>query len=201
MAYPQRYVLDPSIIGTADAEKAQGRVQVRRDRPRHAGGDDRSSSAGAVIWATGWKPYDAAKIQPYGYDRFRQRHHQRRVRAPGRSARPHRRQNHAPLRRQGGEEHRVHPVRRLARREPSAPLLAHLLHGLAQADAIRDARRTAKARAPASQRSITSTSAPSTASRISTLKVQRDPTVKFVKSKVARIAQDAGSGNLDPARR
>lgn len=25
---------------------------------------------GAVVWATGWKPYDAAKIQPYGYDRF-----------------------------------------------------------------------------------------------------------------------------------
>jgi quinone-modifying oxidoreductase subunit QmoA len=25
---------------------------------------------GAVIWATGWKPYDAAKIQPYGYDRI-----------------------------------------------------------------------------------------------------------------------------------
>ena len=25
---------------------------------------------GAVIWATGWQPYDAAKIQPYGYDRF-----------------------------------------------------------------------------------------------------------------------------------
>jgi quinone-modifying oxidoreductase subunit QmoA len=26
--------------------------------------------AGAIIWATGWKPYDAAKIQPYGYDRY-----------------------------------------------------------------------------------------------------------------------------------
>ena len=25
---------------------------------------------GAIVWATGWKPYDAAKIQPYGYDRF-----------------------------------------------------------------------------------------------------------------------------------
>ena len=25
---------------------------------------------GAVIYATGWRPYDAAKIQPYGYDRF-----------------------------------------------------------------------------------------------------------------------------------
>ena len=24
----------------------------------------------AIIWATGWKPYDAAKIQPYGYDRY-----------------------------------------------------------------------------------------------------------------------------------
>jgi quinone-modifying oxidoreductase subunit QmoA len=23
-----------------------------------------------VIWATGWRPYDANKIQPYGYDRF-----------------------------------------------------------------------------------------------------------------------------------
>jgi quinone-modifying oxidoreductase subunit QmoA len=27
-------------------------------------------NAGAVIWATGWRPYDAAKIQPYGYGRF-----------------------------------------------------------------------------------------------------------------------------------
>ena len=26
--------------------------------------------AAAVIWATGWRPYDAAKIQPYGYGRF-----------------------------------------------------------------------------------------------------------------------------------
>jgi quinone-modifying oxidoreductase, subunit QmoA len=25
---------------------------------------------GAVVWATGWKPYDANKIQPYGYDRY-----------------------------------------------------------------------------------------------------------------------------------
>jgi quinone-modifying oxidoreductase subunit QmoA len=27
-------------------------------------------TVGAIIWATGWKPYDAGKIQPYGYDRF-----------------------------------------------------------------------------------------------------------------------------------
>ena len=27
--------------------------------------------AGAVVWATGWQPYDAAKIQPYGYKRYK----------------------------------------------------------------------------------------------------------------------------------
>ncbi|HEB56344.1 MAG TPA: CoB--CoM heterodisulfide reductase iron-sulfur subunit A family protein, partial [Gammaproteobacteria bacterium] len=29
-----------------------------------------SITVGAIIWATGWQPYDANKIQPYGYDRF-----------------------------------------------------------------------------------------------------------------------------------
>jgi len=26
---------------------------------------------GAIVWATGWHPYDAAKVQPYGYDRYK----------------------------------------------------------------------------------------------------------------------------------
>jgi quinone-modifying oxidoreductase subunit QmoA len=29
-----------------------------------------SFNVGAVVWATGWRPYDAAKIQPYGYGRI-----------------------------------------------------------------------------------------------------------------------------------
>jgi quinone-modifying oxidoreductase subunit QmoA len=69
MAYPQRYVIDPSLIGTAEAEKAQAACK--------AGAIDLAMqeemvelSVGAVIWATGWKPYDAEKIQPYGYGRF-----------------------------------------------------------------------------------------------------------------------------------
>jgi len=69
MAYPQRYVLDPSILGSADAEKAKAACQY--------GAIDLAMQeqtltlpAAAVIWATGWKPYDAAKIQPYGYGRF-----------------------------------------------------------------------------------------------------------------------------------
>jgi quinone-modifying oxidoreductase subunit QmoA len=69
MAYPQRYVLDPSIIGTPDAEKARlackcGAIDLGMKE------QTLTLKAAAVIWATGWQPYDAAKIQPYGYGRF-----------------------------------------------------------------------------------------------------------------------------------
>jgi len=69
MAYPQRYVLDPSIIGTPEAEKAKAACKysaIDLDMKEQT----IQIRAGAVIWATGWQPYDAAKIQPYGYDRF-----------------------------------------------------------------------------------------------------------------------------------
>ncbi len=69
MAYPQRYVIDPRLIGTPEADKARDACKygaVALDM----GEEEIELKAGAVIWATGWKPYDAAKIQPYGYDRF-----------------------------------------------------------------------------------------------------------------------------------
>ncbi|MCB1856846.1 MAG: CoB--CoM heterodisulfide reductase iron-sulfur subunit A family protein [Gammaproteobacteria bacterium] len=69
MAYPQRYVLDPRIIGTEDGNKAKAACKVGAidlEMPE----ETISFKAGAVIWATGWRPYDANKIQPYGYDRF-----------------------------------------------------------------------------------------------------------------------------------
>lgn len=69
MAYPQQYVLDPRIIGTEDASKAKeackyGAIDLDMQE------QTLELTVGAVIWATGWKPYDAAKIQPYGYDRI-----------------------------------------------------------------------------------------------------------------------------------
>jgi len=69
MAYPQRYVLDPSILGTPESEKARaacryGAIDLEMKE------ETITLNAAAVIWATGWKPYDAAKIQPYGYGRF-----------------------------------------------------------------------------------------------------------------------------------
>jgi len=69
LSYPQRYVLDPAVIGTADADKAKeackyGAIDLEMQE------ETLELNVGAVIWSTGWKPYDANKIQPYGYDRF-----------------------------------------------------------------------------------------------------------------------------------
>lgn len=69
MAYPQRYVLAPVIVGTAEGEAAKAACS--------AGAIDLGMqeqifevNVGAIVWATGWRPFDAAKIQPYGYDRI-----------------------------------------------------------------------------------------------------------------------------------
>lgn len=69
MAHPSQYVIDPAIIGTDDAQKAKDACKydaVDLDMEER----EIQFPAGAVVWATGWRPYDAAKIQPYGYDRF-----------------------------------------------------------------------------------------------------------------------------------
>jgi len=69
MAFPQRYVIDPRIIGSEDANKAKAACKYNaidlemQDQTLEL-------KAGAIIWATGWQPFDANKIQPYGYDRF-----------------------------------------------------------------------------------------------------------------------------------
>lgn len=70
MAYPQRYVLDPSIIGTADAEAAKAACKVdaiELDQQT----ETVSLKAGAIVWATGWQPYAAEKITPYRYGEFK----------------------------------------------------------------------------------------------------------------------------------
>ena len=69
LAMPKRYVIDPALIGTDEATKAKEAC------PFNAIDLDMQEEtielkAGAVVWATGWRPFDANKIQPYGYDRF-----------------------------------------------------------------------------------------------------------------------------------
>jgi quinone-modifying oxidoreductase subunit QmoA len=69
MAHPQRYVIDPRVIGTPDAEKAKAACKYGAvDLDMQA--KETTLTVGAIIWATGWRPYDADKIQPYGHDRY-----------------------------------------------------------------------------------------------------------------------------------
>lgn len=65
-AFPMRYVLVPEVIGTEEAEKIKaacpyGAIDLEMQPQQF------DLKVGAVIWATGWKPYDAEKILYYGF--------------------------------------------------------------------------------------------------------------------------------------
>jgi quinone-modifying oxidoreductase subunit QmoA len=192
MAYPQRYVLDPSIIGTADGEKARAACKygaIDLDMRE----ETITLSVGAVIWATGWKPYDAAKIQPYGYDRFPnvitsvefERLADPQGPTRGKLARPS----------DGKEAKNIAFIQCAGSRDEN-----HLRHcsriccmaSLKHTQYVREAYGDGTGKSTIYYIDIRAID------RFEDfyLKVQRDPTVKFVKSKVACIAQDAGSGNL-----
>jgi quinone-modifying oxidoreductase subunit QmoA len=66
-AFPMRYVIDGSIKGTPEAEAVKAacpKGAVDFDQQE----EDFTLNAGAIIWATGWKPYDAGKIEVYSYN-------------------------------------------------------------------------------------------------------------------------------------
>ncbi len=66
LAFPMRYVLDPSVAQGPDGKKAEAACQY--------GAVDLSMQirmfdlkVASVVWATGWTPYDASKIEYYGF--------------------------------------------------------------------------------------------------------------------------------------
>ncbi len=67
MAFPMRYVISPSIIGTDDAKSCVEACKydaIDLDmQPQTV-----NLKVGAIIWATGWKPYDASKIDNLGFE-------------------------------------------------------------------------------------------------------------------------------------
>jgi quinone-modifying oxidoreductase subunit QmoA len=70
MAYPQRYVIDPSVVGSAEGQAIKAACKygaVDLDMKEEVV----SLKAGAIVWATGWQPYDAKKITPYRYGEFK----------------------------------------------------------------------------------------------------------------------------------
>ncbi len=65
-AFPMRYVVAPEVIGTDEAKKirdacAYGAVDLDEQEETY------ELNAGAIIWATGWRPYDASKIESYAF--------------------------------------------------------------------------------------------------------------------------------------
>jgi len=66
MAFPARYVIDPRIVGTEDGQRAKSACTydaVDLDmQPKTF-----TLNVGAVVWATGWVPYDAKKMDNLGF--------------------------------------------------------------------------------------------------------------------------------------
>jgi quinone-modifying oxidoreductase subunit QmoA len=68
-AYPMRYVLDPSLVQSGEAQA------VKEACPYEAIDLDMAEKTmdlkvGAIVWATGWKPYDANNLDTYGFGNY-----------------------------------------------------------------------------------------------------------------------------------
>jgi quinone-modifying oxidoreductase subunit QmoA len=69
MAYPMRYVLDPQIIGTDDANRCTQACKYNaielNMQPKVL-----TEKVAAIVVTTGWKPYDAKKLDNLGFGRY-----------------------------------------------------------------------------------------------------------------------------------
>lgn len=69
-AFPMRYVLAPEVIGTEEAEKIKAACPYDAvDLTMQPQQFD--LKVGAIVWATGWEPYDAQKIGYYGFGKHK----------------------------------------------------------------------------------------------------------------------------------
>ncbi|MCF8082521.1 MAG: CoB--CoM heterodisulfide reductase iron-sulfur subunit A family protein [Deltaproteobacteria bacterium] len=68
-AFPMRYVLDSSIAGTEDGKKCleaceYGAIDLDMQETTF------DLKVGAIVWAGGWDPYDAAQVDYYGFGEY-----------------------------------------------------------------------------------------------------------------------------------
>ena len=69
MAFPAKFVISPQIIGTDDATKVKAACKYDAvDLEMQAKTVD--LPVGAVVWATGWEPYDAHRIDNLGFGQY-----------------------------------------------------------------------------------------------------------------------------------
>jgi quinone-modifying oxidoreductase, subunit QmoA len=69
MAYPNTYYMDADFAKTDEAKRLVDICPVKAIELDMAE-TTVEEKVTSVVWATGWTPYDAEKIQPYGYGRF-----------------------------------------------------------------------------------------------------------------------------------
>ncbi len=69
MAFPARYTISPQILGTEDAKRCAAACKYNAvDLEMKA--KTLNLKVGAVVWATGWEPYDATRIDNLGFGRY-----------------------------------------------------------------------------------------------------------------------------------
>ncbi len=69
-AFPMRYVLDPSIVGADQGKKCleacqYGAIELDMKETTF------ELKVGSIVWAAGWEPYDASKIEYYGFGQYK----------------------------------------------------------------------------------------------------------------------------------
>ncbi len=69
-AFPMRYVLDPSITGADEGKKCldaceYGAIDLEMEETSF------DLKIGAIVWAAGWDPYDAANVDYYGFGEYK----------------------------------------------------------------------------------------------------------------------------------
>jgi quinone-modifying oxidoreductase subunit QmoA len=69
MVFPMRYVLDPALVKSGEAQKVKeacpyGAIELDM-APKTV-----TLKVGSIVWASGWKPYDAKKLETYGFGQY-----------------------------------------------------------------------------------------------------------------------------------
>jgi quinone-modifying oxidoreductase subunit QmoA len=69
MAFPMRFVLDPALVKSAEAQKVKDACPYDAiDLEMTVKTFD--LNVGAIVWTTGWQPYDATKLDTYGFGKY-----------------------------------------------------------------------------------------------------------------------------------
>jgi len=69
MAFPMKYILDKEALAPGDLERIMSACKYNAIDPDMKE-ETLEFEVGAIIWATGWKPYDATKLDNLGYGKY-----------------------------------------------------------------------------------------------------------------------------------